>query len=121
VTLHFFRTQFVSLETIRPILNTTFPIHLAQNVITTGLITYKIWSKHMETKRAGMKASATATGLNLVGVIRIVIESAAVYTIQMIMAVILQLLDHPARILLQHCLIPTTGTPRYPHICLFGR
>lgn len=110
VTLHFFRTQFVSLETIRPILNTTFPLHLAQNVLTTGLITYKIWTKHVETKRAGMQTASTAAGLNLIGVIRIVIESAAVYTLQMVLAVILQLIDHPARVLLQHCLIPSTGT-----------
>ncbi|KAH6871379.1 hypothetical protein BKA70DRAFT_1488887, partial [Coprinopsis sp. MPI-PUGE-AT-0042] len=109
VTLHWFRTAFIPLETIRPLLNTTFPLHLAQNVITTSLITYKIWAKHVETKRAGMQDSFTASGLNLIGVIRIVIESAAVYTMQMIIAVVLQLMDHPARVLLQHCLIPTTG------------
>lgn len=109
VTLHWFRTTFIPLETIRPLLNTTFPLHLCQNVLTTGLIAFKIWTRHLEARRAGMQDSFTSNGLNLIGVIRIVIESAAVYTLQMVLAVILQLIDHPARILLQHCLIPTTG------------
>ncbi|EAU89836.2 hypothetical protein CC1G_06988 [Coprinopsis cinerea okayama7 len=95
-----------SIDEMQPLFNTTFPLHLAQNVLTTFLIAYKIWMEHQKVKRIGI---AVVGGMNLMSVIRIFIESAALYTIEMLLAVIFFFARHPAQVIFQHALIPTTG------------
>lgn len=90
-----------------PFLNLTFPLYFAQNVLTTGLIVYKIYSQHRIGKAAGLVPLNTPS---LVSIMRIIIESAAIYTAGTLVVVVLRALDHPARLLMHAILAPTTGT-----------
>ncbi|EFI27106.1 hypothetical protein CC1G_14931 [Coprinopsis cinerea okayama7 len=46
-----------SLEDMRPIMSTTFPLHFAQNVVTTGMIAFKLWQHHRRTRRVALSDS----------------------------------------------------------------
>lgn len=91
---------------ILPVFYMTFPLNLAQNVLTTSLIAWKIYMQHRETMRSGLQLSA---GLDLVGVIRIIVESAMVYTVETLIIIVLFFLNHPAVVIVQHALPPSTG------------
>lgn len=91
---------------ITPFFYLTFPLNLAQNVLTTGLISWKIYRQHRETVNSGLQISA---GLNLVGVIRIIVESAMVYTVETALIIILFFLNHPSVVIVQGALCPSTG------------
>ncbi|TFK18035.1 hypothetical protein FA15DRAFT_731606 [Coprinopsis marcescibilis] len=86
-------------------LRLNFPLAFCQNILTTGLIAYKIWKQHHETRQAGMTVSG---GVNLLSVVRIMIESAFLYTSILLVLIILQF-SHPSGVILQHALVPLTG------------
>ncbi|TFK29635.1 hypothetical protein FA15DRAFT_731794 [Coprinopsis marcescibilis] len=107
VNLYWFgNMSSMAFTSVVPFLNATFPLNFAQNVLTTGLITYKIWEQHRASRRAGIISSS---GLTLLDVIRILTESASVYTTQMFILMILFAINHPAQIIVQHALVPSTG------------
>ncbi|TFK18634.1 hypothetical protein FA15DRAFT_248708 [Coprinopsis marcescibilis] len=95
-------TSGYMLHTIRA----NFPLQFAQNILTTSLIAFKIWSQHRKVKKVGV---VPASGLNLISIVRIVIESALVYTISMLVMIILYFTGNPAAIIFQHALVPITG------------
>lgn len=99
------------MQQILPVFYITFPLNLAQNILTTGLISWKIYKQHRETVRSGLQISA---GLNLMGVIRIIVESAMLYTIETAIIIILFVLNHPAGVIVQGALCPTTGKFHIP-------
>ncbi|KAG2011877.1 hypothetical protein CC2G_011943 [Coprinopsis cinerea AmutBmut pab1-1] len=107
VNLHWFRNvESIPFEIVQGFLNATFPLNLAQNLLTTGLIIYKIWDQHRASRRAGIISSS---GLSLLDVVRIIIESALIYTTQMLLLTILFAIAHPAHIIVQHALVPSMG------------
>ncbi|TFK19921.1 hypothetical protein FA15DRAFT_153958 [Coprinopsis marcescibilis] len=109
VNFHFFLygpRGGIPFRTVKPLLDFVYPGHLAQNVLTTGLIAYKIWKRHVVSQAAGVRASSTVT---LLSVARIVVESAMLYTLQMLALVILHPLEHPARLVFQAAIVPSTG------------
>ncbi|KAH6885090.1 hypothetical protein BKA70DRAFT_1338183 [Coprinopsis sp. MPI-PUGE-AT-0042] len=89
-----------------PFLNVPFPIYLAQNVLTTGLIVFKIWAQYQRSRAVGLMSLHTPS---LVSIMRVIVESAAIYTGGTLVMVILRALDHPARFTIHCCLVPTTG------------
>ncbi|KAH6874516.1 hypothetical protein BKA70DRAFT_1577211 [Coprinopsis sp. MPI-PUGE-AT-0042] len=89
-----------------PVMNAVFPLYLAQNILTTGLIVYKIWLQHRQTKAAGIVSLNTPT---LRSVIRIVIESAGIYTLAILLVAVLRALDHPGRFIAQYINAPLAG------------
>ncbi|KAJ2914247.1 hypothetical protein MD484_g6186, partial [Candolleomyces efflorescens] len=84
-----------------------FPVNLAQNVLTTGLISFRIWRQHRESRASGL--SQSGFGMSLLTVIQIIVESAMVYTIQQLLLLILNVLRHPAQVILHATLIPSIG------------
>lgn len=64
-----------------PFFDLLFPLHLSQNLITTSLIAVKVYRGHLLSRRAGLLATQKPS--RLVTVLRIIVESAAVYTIQL--------------------------------------
>jgi hypothetical protein len=92
---------------LQPVFNMVFPLNLAQNVLTTGLIAYKIFMQHRQTRASGLQLSAA---VNLVMVVRIIVESAAIYTFTLVIIIILFFLNHPAAVIPQHSLPPAIGT-----------
>ncbi|KAH6871369.1 hypothetical protein BKA70DRAFT_1131066 [Coprinopsis sp. MPI-PUGE-AT-0042] len=92
--------------TLFPILCLQFPLYAIQNITTTSLIILRIWLTHRETQRAGVKALNTPS---LVSVMRIIIESAAIFTSVIVIAAVLRMVMHPARLLFLYILSPSIG------------
>lgn len=89
-----------------PILNSTYPMYLAQNMITTALIVYKIWARYRGSRAAGVVSLNTPS---LVSLMRAIVESAAIYTASMLVMVVMRALDHRSRLIPTFMLYPTTG------------
>ncbi|TEB20408.1 hypothetical protein FA13DRAFT_1743031 [Coprinellus micaceus] len=66
-------------EKLIGVINAGYPLAFAQNVLTTSLIAWKIWRQHCASQQSGLKA---ANNISLIQVIRIIVESAMVYTLQ---------------------------------------
>ncbi|KAH6874466.1 hypothetical protein BKA70DRAFT_1480166 [Coprinopsis sp. MPI-PUGE-AT-0042] len=75
-----------------PILQVTFPLISAQNILTTGLILFRIWSRHRDSQSAGIVSLNTPS---LASLMRAIVESAAIYTAALFALVVLCSLDHP--------------------------
>lgn len=105
--LYFFlNPRKVPFSVVKPFLDFVYPGHLSQNVLTTGLIAYKIWKQHILSKRSGVRAISNIT---LLSVARLVVESAMVYTLQLSALVVLYFLGHPAQVILQAAIVPSLG------------
>jgi hypothetical protein len=102
-----------------PFLNVTFPLYFAQNVLTTGLILFKIWSRHRRGQAAGLAPPLNTP--SLVSIMRIIIESAMINTMGMLVMVVLRALDHPGRLLLHCILVPIIGTYQLSVLVPFAR
>jgi hypothetical protein len=83
-----------------------FPLYAVQNIVTTSLVILRIFLAHRESKASGSVALNTTS---LVMVMRIVVESAAIYTTEIVLAFVFRLLMHPARLLFLYLLTPSTG------------
>ncbi|KAF5354060.1 hypothetical protein D9756_007119 [Leucocoprinus leucothites] len=94
-------------EAILSWMGTIYPLVFAQNVITTGLIAFKIWSQHRSSTANG--AIDASSRLSLIHVLRIIIESAAIYTFQLLVLLILYPMQHNAQFILQSAVIPSIG------------
>ncbi|KAH6871368.1 hypothetical protein BKA70DRAFT_1578376 [Coprinopsis sp. MPI-PUGE-AT-0042] len=70
-------------SSLPPALNMLFPLYATQNVVTTLLIILRIFLACHETKRTGTVALHTPS---LVLLMRIVMESAAIYTTEIVIA-----------------------------------
>lgn len=98
--------QDFKMNEIIPIFNLTFPLNMAQNVLTTGLIAYKIYMQHRASRASGLQLSSA---VNLVTIVRIIVESAMVYTIVTAIIIILFFVHHPAVVVPQYALPPSIG------------
>lgn len=76
--------------------NVLYLANLAQNILTTGLIVFKILHQHHISSAAGIRSADSR--LRLTHVVRILIESALVYTIQLLILIILCLRRHNAQV-----------------------
>ncbi|KAH6885077.1 hypothetical protein BKA70DRAFT_1574546 [Coprinopsis sp. MPI-PUGE-AT-0042] len=88
-----------------PLLNVPFPLYLVQNLLTTGLILFKIWSRYRQTKAIGILALHTPS---LISIMRIIVESAALHTTAMLVMLILRIRDNTNHIFLMQCILPPT-------------
>jgi hypothetical protein len=78
----------------------------AQNVLTTSLIAWKIWRQHCASQQSGLKA---ANNISLIQVIRIIVESAMVYTLQVFILNVLYFVGHPLQFVFQSITVPAAG------------
>jgi hypothetical protein len=83
-----------------------YPVNLAQNCLTTGLIAFKIWKQHRFSQKAGLRQSG---GLPLMTVARIIIESASIYTLQQLVLLVLHMLNHRAQVIIHATMVPSVG------------
>ncbi|TFK18278.1 hypothetical protein FA15DRAFT_675398 [Coprinopsis marcescibilis] len=96
----------VPMHIMKPFFNLIYPVNIAQSCITTGLIAFKLWSQHRATRRAGLQISV---GVNLVTVIRIIVESAAIFTVQQIILMGFFYAGHSGHLFLHGTLMPCIG------------
>ncbi|TFK26901.1 hypothetical protein FA15DRAFT_692888 [Coprinopsis marcescibilis] len=85
-----------------------YPINLAQNTMTTGLIAFKIWRQHRLAVKANLH-SYQGGAVPLLSVARIIIESAAIYTVQQLVLLVLSAKKHPAEVLVFYTVLPSIG------------
>ncbi|TEB37708.1 hypothetical protein FA13DRAFT_1607268, partial [Coprinellus micaceus] len=94
-------------ETLSTLRQMIYPINIAQSTLTTCLIVLKIWTQHAQSQSAGLP---TASGsVKLLTIVRIVVESASIFTIQQIILLIFQQVKHPASVILHATLVPSIG------------
>ncbi|KAF9479185.1 hypothetical protein BDN70DRAFT_703278 [Pholiota conissans] len=88
-------------------LNMMYPLSLAQNIITTGLVTFKIWNQHRASTIHG--TVDRNSHLTLIKVVRIIIESAMIYTGQMFILLVLYFYHNTFQYVVQRAIIPSLG------------
>lgn len=81
----------------------------AQNVLTTGLIIYKIVKQHRASRAAGLVVVSTSNSMSLLSVAKIIVESALPYTLTLLMVIVLSFLGHPLLFVARSALIPCIG------------
>ncbi|RXW25596.1 hypothetical protein EST38_g217 [Candolleomyces aberdarensis] len=101
-----FGNTFTSYENILPIIEAVYPINFAQNVLTTGLIAYKIFRQHRTSRSIGLTVSHR---ISLIDVMRIIVESALLYTFELLLLIILSFLKSPVQYVVQAAIIPSVG------------
>ncbi|PPQ64364.1 hypothetical protein CVT24_008433 [Panaeolus cyanescens] len=84
-----------------------FPLVFAQNVITTGLLTYKVWSQYRLSNANGLVN--TGGGVTLGNLTRILIETVMVYPFELFIIIVLGAIQHPAKGMVVVALVPTIG------------
>ncbi|TFK21666.1 hypothetical protein FA15DRAFT_707018 [Coprinopsis marcescibilis] len=90
---------------VAPFFSMVFPLNLAENMFTTGLICHHIYRQHQSSNAIG----AHVDGISLLMIIRVVIESAAIYTVQQFVMLVLFFTKHPAQGLFHGTLLPSIG------------
>ncbi|TFK18222.1 hypothetical protein FA15DRAFT_710061 [Coprinopsis marcescibilis] len=107
----FFQPDKIDFNKIHhPFFDLIFPLHLAGNTATTGLLAFKIWQRHWMSERAGINFHAVGSGPNLITILRIIVESAAIYTVQLALLVILYFAgDMAGQIVVLGTLTPSIG------------
>jgi len=88
-------------------MNTIYALALVQNTWTTGLIAWRIWRQERASAVIGLRSATSQS--SLIPIVRIVIESAAIYVLELIVLIILYALNHNAQFILQEALVPTVG------------
>ncbi|KAF9465436.1 hypothetical protein BDZ94DRAFT_1214614 [Collybia nuda] len=101
---HPFSVSFMGLITW---MDMVYPVNLAQNILTTGLIAFKILYQHRISTAAGVRRAGSR--LRLIHIVRILVESAMVYTFQVLILMILYFRLHNAQFIVQYAIIPTIG------------
>lgn len=91
-------------------MGTVYPFAFAQNIITTGMIAFKIWRQHRRSVDSGVISHSS---LDLLTVMRIIIESAMIYTLQLLILIILFPLHSLAQLIVQNAVIPSIGEPAF--------
>ncbi|TEB19674.1 hypothetical protein FA13DRAFT_342499 [Coprinellus micaceus] len=101
------RPTFITAAQAMSLTNMVFPVNIAQSCLTTGLITFRIWRQHRASRAAGL--SEHGAGLRLLTIIRIIVESTMIFTIQQVVLCILYYFDSPAQWALHGTLVPSMG------------
>lgn len=84
-----------------------YPLLFVQNVITTGTLGWKIWTQSRSSAANGVVD--TSSRLSLSRVLRILVESAAIYTIQLFFLLILYPFRNDVQFILQAVMVPSIG------------
>ncbi|KAJ7309401.1 hypothetical protein DFH08DRAFT_484995 [Mycena albidolilacea] len=80
-----------------------YSIAVTQNIITTGLMALRLWQVEKQSARYRLG------GGNFIPVIKILVESAALYLLIEILLLALYTVDHNAQYILLECVTPTAG------------
>ncbi|TEB03993.1 hypothetical protein FA13DRAFT_1825117, partial [Coprinellus micaceus] len=89
------------------LLNMVYPINITQSLLTTGLITFKIWRQYILSRSAGLYAGGSGTGL--LTIIRIIVESAMIFALQQLLLCVLYYVDSPAQYIFHGTMVPSIG------------
>lgn len=95
-------------------MNTIYAIAFVQNVMTTGLIAYRIW------RQDKISEGLVPHSLNLMYVARIIIESASIYVINVLILIILYAIDSNGQFIAQEAIVPIVGEFRRADLIVYS-
>ncbi|KAJ3527009.1 hypothetical protein NMY22_g9940 [Coprinellus aureogranulatus] len=101
------RPTFLTYEQVRPLVDMVYPINISQSCLTTALITLKIWRQYRVSRAAGL--SSGSSGVGLLTIVRIIVESTMIFTAQQVIMCILYYLGHPAQYIFHGTIVPSIG------------
>ncbi|KAF5334016.1 hypothetical protein D9611_014882 [Ephemerocybe angulata] len=81
-----------------------YPLNLAQNILTTSFIGFRLYKQYKVASKTGFDPNP---GRNFILITRIIVESALIYTTQMLILTVLCFIDHPSIVIIQHALAPS--------------
>lgn len=84
-------------------MNTIYALAFVQNTMTTGLIAYRIWRQDKESR------GLVGHSLSLMYLVRIIIESASIYVINVLILIILYAIHSNGQYVAQEAIVPTVG------------
>ncbi|KIM81512.1 hypothetical protein PILCRDRAFT_821298 [Piloderma croceum F 1598] len=84
-------------------MDTIYALAFVQNTMTTGMIAYRIWQQ--DRKSQGLVSSS----LSLIVTIRIIVESALVYVLNVLILIILYALNSNGQFIAQEAIVPVCG------------
>ena len=96
-------------------ISTIYALVIAQNTVTTGLIAYRIWRQEQASRAIGLRSSGTET--SLIPLMRVVVESAAIYVFTAILLLILYARDNNFQYVVQEAILPIAGMSEPHHSC----
>ncbi|KAF5335708.1 hypothetical protein D9611_009601 [Ephemerocybe angulata] len=89
------------------LINTIFPVNIGQICLTTGLIAFKIGYQYRVSRAAGLRMHGR--GVGLLTIIRIVVESAMVFTVQQVVLCVVVWIRSPLYHIFNAILAPSVG------------
>jgi len=110
VTLYLFtqvRSGTIFSPTLIHWMDTIYALAFCQIVLTTGLLAYRLWRSDRAFLALGLRSPGTRS--SLMPIIRIVIESAMIYIIEMLVLIILYTLGHNSLFIVQEAIVPSVG------------
>lgn len=97
----------LSLQQLRVIVKIIYPINISQSCLTTGLIMFKIGRQYFASRAAGL--SAKSSGVGLLTIMRAIVESTVLFTVQQAVMCILFYFNQPTHYIFFWTLIPSIG------------
>ncbi|KAF8890965.1 hypothetical protein BD779DRAFT_1438076 [Infundibulicybe gibba] len=88
-------------------INIIYALAFVQNSITTGLIAWKIWHQERHFVALGMRSLNPRA--SLFPILRIIVESASIYLLELLVLIILYALKHNGQFVLEEAVVPTVG------------
>ncbi|TFK65926.1 hypothetical protein BDN72DRAFT_900284 [Pluteus cervinus] len=89
------------------VVDAILPLFLAQNVWTTALLAYRLIRQHKQSEASGIRDTPTRTNLYQVG--RIMLESAALFTLDLILSIVLHLVGSNIKVVFIELMVPIIG------------
>ncbi|KAF9446922.1 hypothetical protein P691DRAFT_761217 [Macrolepiota fuliginosa MF-IS2] len=87
--------------------NATYVLSLIQNTLTSGLITYRLWSQELASRSMGVPSVRNDNFMPILYIL--VAESGAIYVVELLVLLILYALKHSAQFIVQDVVVPTVG------------
>jgi len=88
-------------------LDAIYPIAFLQNVMTTGLISFKLLYQWRVSRASGV--TDRGSRLNLLRILRSLVESALIYTLELLLLIIFSLRDNDFQIIVRSASMPSIG------------
>ncbi|EPQ53025.1 hypothetical protein GLOTRDRAFT_79032 [Gloeophyllum trabeum ATCC 11539] len=88
--------------------NLIYSATFAQNTLTTGFIAYRIWRQDWETRQV-LGPGSYRGAASLLPSVRVIIESAMIYALEVLVLIILYAIGHNGEYVLQAAVTPTVG------------
>ncbi|KAF6743601.1 hypothetical protein DFP72DRAFT_1177848 [Ephemerocybe angulata] len=94
-------------QDVQALIGIVFPVNITQNCLTTGLIVFRIWRQNRVSRAAGLHVHGR--GIGLFTIMRIIVESAMIFTVQQIILCVLYYLGSPTQYVFNEILVPSIG------------